>query len=80
MKIDIGNKTKNFNERIKNNLKKNKKNLSKVKENIENKLKNFFDWVKGAELVELEKCDTSDDPVRPELSNDFRTSYGTEGC
>ena len=76
MKIDIGNKTKNFNERIKNNLKKNKKKLSKVKENIENKLKNFFDWVKGAELVELEKCDTSDDPVRPELSNDFRTSYG----
>ena len=76
MKIDIGNKTKNFNERIKNELKKNKKNLSKVKENIENKLKNFFDWVKGAELVELEKCDTSDDPVRPELSNDFRTSYG----
>ena len=76
MKIDIGNKTKNFNERIKNNLKKNKKNLSKVKENIENKLKNFFDWGKGAELVELEKCDTSDDPVRPELSNDFRTSYG----
>ena len=76
MKIDIGNKTKNFNERIKNNLNKNKKNLSKVKENIENKLKNFFDWVKGAKLVELEKCDTSDDPVRPELSNDFRTSYG----
>ncbi len=76
MKIDIGNKTKNFNERIKNNLKKNKKNLSKDKEKIENKLKNFFDWVKGAELVELEKCDTSDDPVRPELSNDFRTSYG----
>ena len=76
MKIDIGNKTKNFNERIKNNLKKNKKNLSKVKENIENKLINFFDWVKGAKLVELEKCDTSDDPVRPELSNDFRTSYG----
>ena len=76
MKIDLGNKTKNFNEIIKNKLKKNKKNLSKVKENIENKLKNFFDWVKGAELVELEKCDTSDDPVRPELSNDFRTSYG----
>ena len=76
MKIDIGNKTKNFNERKKKELKKNKKNLSKVKENIENKLKNFFDWVKGAELVELEKCDTSDDPVRPELSNDFRTSYG----
>ena len=53
MKIDIGNKTKNFNERIKNNLKKNKKNLSKVKENIENKLKNFFDWVKAQNWLNL---------------------------
>ena len=34
------------------------------------------DSIKGAELVELEKCDTSDDPVRPELSNEFRTSFG----
>ena len=76
MKIDITNKTKDLNKKIKNKFEKNKKNFNKVKENIENKLKNFFDWVKGAELVELEKCDTSDDPVRPELSNDFRTSYG----
>ena len=54
----------------------NKENFFKVKENIEKKIKNFFDWVKGAELIELEKCNTTDDPVRPELSNEFRTSFG----
>ena len=51
MKKDIKNKTNNFNEKIKKNLSKNKENLFKVKENIEKKIKNFFDWVKGAELV-----------------------------
>ena len=76
MKINIKDRTKTLNEKIKDNFSKNKENLSKVKKNLENKLKNFFDWVKGAELVELEKCDTSDDPVRPELNNEFRTSYG----
>ena len=76
MKINIKNKTNDLNEKIKKNIFKNKENLFKVKENLEKKIKNFFDWVKGAELVELEKCDTSDDPVRPELSNEFRTSFG----
>ena len=76
MKIDIKNKTNDLNEKIKKNISKNKENLFKVKENLEKKIKNFCDWVKGAELVELEKCDTSDDPVRPELSNEFRTSFG----
>ena len=76
MKIDIKNKTNDLNEKIKKNISKNKENLFKVKENLEKKIKNFFDWVKGAELVELEKCDTRDDPVRPELSNEFRTSFG----
>lgn len=76
MKIDIKNKTNVLNDKIKKNISKNKENLFKVKENLEKKIKNFFDWVKGAELVELEKCDTSDDPVRPELSNEFRTSFG----
>ena len=76
MKIDIKNKTNDLNEKLKKNLSKNRENLFKVKENLEKKIKNFFDWVKGAELVELEKCDTSDDPVRPELSNEFRTSFG----
>ena len=76
MKINIKEKTKNLNEKIKENFSKNKKNLSKVKQNLGIKIKNFYDWVKGAELIELERCDISDDPVRPELSNDFRTSYG----
>ena len=76
MKINIKEKTKNLNEKIKENFSKNKENLSKVKQNLGIRIKNFYDWVKGAELIELERCDISDDPVRPELSNDFRTSYG----
>ena len=76
MKIDIRDKTKAFNSKLKKNFNKNKESLSKVKKNFQDKIKNFFDWVKGAQLVELEKCDTSDDPVRPELNNEFRTSYG----
>ena len=68
VKENLGKKIKSISE--------NKDNFSKVKENIGKKIKNFFDWVKGAELVELEKCDTTDDPVRPELSNEFRTSFG----
>ena len=68
VKENLGKKIKSISE--------NNDNFSRVKENIEKKIKNFFDWVKGAELVELEKCDTTDDPVRPELSNEFRTSFG----
>ena len=40
------------------------------------KIDNFFDWVKGAELVELKDCKVEEDPVRPELSVEFRRSYG----
>ena len=91
MKIDIKTKTKNFNKKlkedfikkkedlnikIKKKLNLNKQSLTNVKKNIKDRFKNFFDWVKGAELIELEKCDTNDDPVRPELNNEFRTSYG----
>ena len=43
---------------------------------IKKKIDNFFEWVKGAELVELKKCNVLEDPVRPELSNEFRRSYG----
>ena len=60
---------KKFKVRIKARIRKNKQILGK---NIDN----FFDWVKGAELVELKECITEEDPVRPELSNSFRTSYG----
>ena len=55
--------------RIKARIRKNKQIINK-------NLTNFFDWVKGAELVELKKCNTDEDPVRPELDNIFRRSYG----
>ena len=80
---------KNFKPRIKARLRKSKidikKKISKVTEkakvvksktNLKTNIKNFFEWVKGAELVELEKCNISEDPVRPELDNTFRTNYG----
>ena len=60
---------KKFNPRIKARLRKNKQIFAK---NIDN----FFDWIKGAELVELKQCNTKEDPVRPELDNVFRRSYG----
>ena len=60
---------KKFKPRIKARLRKNKQLLSK-------NFSNFFDWIKGAELIELKQCNTKEDPVRPELDNDFRTSYG----
>ena len=53
-----------------------KARIIKGRKNINKNIKNFFDWVKGAELVELRECETEKDPVRPELDNIFRTSYG----
>ena len=35
-------------------------------------LQDFFKWVKGTELVELDDIDVSEDPVRPELTLGFR--------
>ncbi len=66
---NLSKSNKKFKPRIKARIRKNKQLLSK-------NLSNFFDWIKGAELVELKKCDTNEDPVRPELDNAFRTSYG----
>ena len=60
---------KKFKPRIRARIRKNKQIISK---NIDN----FFDWVKGAELVELKECNVEEDPVRPELDNIFRRSYG----
>ena len=48
----------------------------KNKQIIDKNINNFFDWIKGAELVELKKCNTEEDPIRPELDNVFRRSYG----
>ena len=76
---------KKFNPRIKARIRKSKIDIKKKLSAVSQKakvvksqanIKNFFDWVKGAELIELEKCDISEDPVRPELDNIFRTNYG----
>ena len=40
------------------------------------KLEDFFKWVKGTELVELDDIDVSEDPVRPELTLGFRIMHG----
>ena len=48
----------------------------KSKKDLKKNVTNFFAWVKGAELIELKECEISKDPVRPELDNIFRTSYG----
>ena len=60
---------KKFNPRIKARIRKNKQVLNK-------KIDNFFGWVKGAKLVELKECNVEEDPVRPELDNEFRTGFG----
>tara|TARA_X000001036_G_scaffold204639_1_gene192257 strand:- start:151 stop:771 length:621 start_codon:yes stop_codon:yes gene_type:complete len=62
-------KKRRFSPRIKARIRKNKQIITKS-------LDNFYDWIKGAELVELKKCNTNEDPVRPELDNNFRRSYG----
>ena len=61
--------SKKFKPRIKARIRKNKQIINK---NIDS----FFGWVKGAELVELKDCNTSEDPVRPELDVSFRRNYG----
>tara|TARA_Y100000591_G_C21708710_1_gene632276 strand:+ start:351 stop:869 length:519 start_codon:yes stop_codon:yes gene_type:complete len=50
--------------------------MSKLNVKIRQKFENFFDWIKGAELVELDTCNIKEDPIRPELDIKFRTSYG----
>ena len=60
---------KKFNPRIKARIRKNKQVLNK-------KIDDFFGWVKGAKLVELKECNAEEDPVRPELDNEFRTGFG----
>tara|TARA_A100001011_G_C14318259_1_gene849043 strand:+ start:426 stop:1112 length:687 start_codon:yes stop_codon:yes gene_type:complete len=61
--------TKRFKPRIKARIRKNKHLISK-------NINSLFDWVKGAQLIELKECNTDEDPVRPELDNTFRRSYG----
>ena len=80
IKVALKRKSKIFKRSItkKKNLISKKFNTSLKGKKIDfgKSVKNFFDWVKGAEIVELPNCNTSEDPVRPELDNDFRTSFG----
>ena len=46
--------------------------MIKIKDSVED----FFKWVKGSELVELDDIDVSEDPVRPELTLGFRIMHG----
>mgnify|MGYP001317178900 FL=1 len=46
--------------------------MKKFKDSVDD----FFKWVKGTELVELDDIDVSEDPVRPELTLDFRIAHG----
>tara|TARA_B100001093_G_scaffold272265_1_gene260232 strand:+ start:388 stop:903 length:516 start_codon:yes stop_codon:yes gene_type:complete len=50
--------------------------MKDLNKKVREKFENFFDWIKGAELVELNSCNPEEDPIRPELDNDFRTSHG----
>ena len=36
------------------------------------RIEDFFKWVNGTELVELDSIDVTEDPVRPELTLDWR--------
>ena len=60
---------KKFKPRIKARIRRNKQIISK-------NINSLFSWIKGDELVELKECNTKEDPVRPELDNTIRTSYG----
>ena len=67
--INSSKKTKKFKPRLKARIRRNKQIINK-------NINNLFEWVKGAELIELKECNPSEDPVRPELNNKFRTGYG----
>ena len=72
--------------RLKARIRKSKKDINKKlrlkarirksKKDINRNVDNFFEWIKGAEIVNLKSCNTDEDPIRPELDNEFRTSFG----
>ena len=45
--------------------------MKKLKDSVSD----FFKWVKGTELVELDDIDVTEDPVRPELTLGFRITH-----
>ena len=67
---------RNLNLMVKKSKNRIKARIRKSKIDIKKNIDNFFEWVKGAKLVELTECNPDEDPVRPELDNKFRTGYG----
>ena len=67
---------RNLNLKVKKTKNRIKARIRKSKIDIKKNIDNFFEWVKGAKLVELTECNPNEDPVRPELDNKFRTGYG----
>ena len=57
-------------------MKRIKARIRKGKKDLNRNIQNLFEWIKGAEIIELKQCETEKDPVRPELNNEFRTSFG----
>ena len=72
--------------RLKARIRKSKKDINtklrlkarirKSKKDINRNVDNFFEWIKGAEIVNLKSCNTDEDPIRPELDNEFRITSG----
>jgi hypothetical protein len=62
---------------IKKKIKTIKRKINILKKRkVKKGVSNFFEWVKGAELVELKSCNVNEDPIRSELDVVFRRSYG----
>ena len=55
-KIDIKKKLINAKEKVK---------IVGRKKNLQKNISEFFEWIKGAEIISLRNCDTNEDPVRP---------------
>ncbi|MDA7573537.1 hypothetical protein N8745_04670 [Candidatus Pelagibacter sp.] len=63
--------------KVKNEINTIKRKIEILKKRqVKKKINSFFEWIKGAELVELKSCNIKEDPVRPELDVVFRRSYG----
>ena len=48
--------------------------MIELNKKVKEKFDNLFDWIKGAQLIELKSCNTKEDPIRPDLDVKFRTS------
>ena len=46
-----------------------KARLRKSKTDLNKNLRNLFEWVKGAEIIELEECKTEKDPIKKGIKN-----------